>query len=548
LTTREYAAERRPGERSYRRVALDLAANLPHAFRTLAERRAAEKRQTARPERAQGPTREELVLALHERREACPNPEARQRIIAIEGAMKPSPRARPQRGPLSDEELWALEEQLSTGSAVGVFDHLESIEKRSGRSPATSYLRGRASLLLGREPARTIAERAGALAMSMTAFAECELLAAEAWLAAGEVRRAMPFARNLVESANVHEDLRARAAKILDAVDPSRGPAPPVPSTLPPPAPDSSDPVIFLGQRSISDELRIHVDQPFSSLPPSPLHSSPPRGVFEPEIGKSLPSSAAPRLAVEQLDAKEEPPSSPIALIATPRPPRSGAPGKAELSSPPRTSVREGPMPSFLPTSRRAHEGTPNLMRGGSQPPFRSDSPGAHAHIPKAPRSPVGAEGELVATLALPPGLTGLQAPQGTLPGSVLDARVQFTYLSRELAREYEEDLGIVLRVDLASLEAMQAELLERFPDRVVTTAGQALDVQKHGALLSEILARSFRAFWVDIAPSELGYWAMVVPPETRVWPFGRILRFIAMQHKERDLVAYYLELAARAQ
>jgi hypothetical protein len=35
-------------------------------------------------------------------------------------------------------------------------------------------------------------------------------------------------------------------------------------------------------------------------------------------------------------------------------------------------------------------------------------------------------------------------------------------------------------------------------------------------------------------------------PPEpTRVWPFARVLRFVAMGHKERDLVAYYLELEA---
>jgi hypothetical protein len=39
----------------------------------------------------------------------------------------------------------------------------------------------------------------------------------------------------------------------------------------------------------------------------------------------------------------------------------------------------------------------------------------------------------------------------------------------------------------------------------------------------------------------------MLVPPATRVWPFGRILRLIAMQHRERDLVSYYLELTARA-
>jgi hypothetical protein len=149
--------------------------------------------------------------------------------------------------------------------------------------------------------------------------------------------------------------------------------------------------------------------------------------------------------------------------------------------------------------------------------------------------------------LALPPGLTGAPAPLESLPSSVLDARVQFTFLARELGREYREDFGIVLSTDLPSVEAMQAQLLERYPDRTIHSMEEALDVKKHGALLSEILARNFGAFWVDVAPADLGYWAMVVPPDTRVWPFGRVLRLIAMQHRERDLVAYYLELQSRA-
>jgi len=147
----------------------------------------------------------------------------------------------------------------------------------------------------------------------------------------------------------------------------------------------------------------------------------------------------------------------------------------------------------------------------------------------------------------MPPGLTGSPAPLETLPSSVIDARVQFTFLARDLAREYQEERGATLRVDLASIEAMQAYLFERYPKGRITTVEEAVDVRKHGALLSEILARTFDAFWVDIAPSDFGYWAMVVPPDTRVWPFGRILRLIAMHHKERDLVSYYLELQARA-
>jgi hypothetical protein len=39
----------------------------------------------------------------------------------------------------------------------------------------------------------------------------------------------------------------------------------------------------------------------------------------------------------------------------------------------------------------------------------------------------------------------------------------------------------------------------------------------------------------------------MSVPPGTRVWPFARLLRYVAMGPKERDLVSYYLELKWRS-
>jgi len=202
-------------------------------------------------------------------------------------------------------------------------------------------------------------------------------------------------------------------------------------------------------------------------------------------------------------------------------------------------------------TLRQAQWTPEGLMQGASLPPYRSDSPGLHEHIPKAPKVAnvpgTSREPERIATLALPPGLTGTPAPIETLPTSVIGARVQFTFLARELAREYRAELGVELRIELRCIETIQEQMLQRYPEGKISTVEQANDVLKHGALLSEILARTLDAFWVDIAPSDLGYWAMVVPPATRVWPFGRLLRLIEMQHNERDLVAYYLELQSRA-
>ena len=52
-------------------------------------------------------------------------------------------------------------------------------------------------------------------------------------------------------------------------------------------------------------------------------------------------------------------------------------------------------------------------------------------------------------------------------------------------------------------------------------------------------------AEWVDVAPSDLGYWAMSIPTgegrARRVWPFGRVLRVIA--GADDDLAGYYRKL-----
>ena len=186
-------------------------------------------------------------------------------------------------------------------------------------------------------------------------------------------------------------------------------------------------------------------------------------------------------------------------------------------------------------------------MHGASLPPYRHESP--PPLLPKAPLLPRlgGGADELAEHLPLPPGLGGEQRSLDVLPTSVLEARVQFTLLARELGLDYRLKRGIELRADVSGIEAMQSVLLESFPDHVVRTNDEAYELRRHGALLSEILSRRLDAEWLDISPNELGYWVMIVPPDTRVWPFGRIARLIAMGHKERDLVSYFLELSARA-
>ena len=187
----------------------------------------------------------------------------------------------------------------------------------------------------------------------------------------------------------------------------------------------------------------------------------------------------------------------------------------------------------------------PRFRRG--RPPFKVESPAPA--FPKAPLLPrvETSEPELAEHLSLP---GGIQAPArlalDALPKSVLEARIQFTMLSRELGFDYRLKRGVELRADVRGIEAMQSYLYEAYPDHVVRTADEAHDVRRHGAFLGEILARTLDAEWMDIDAPDLGHWSMVVPPDTRVWPFGRVLRLVQMGHKERDLVSYFFELQSR--
>lgn len=205
--------------------------------------------------------------------------------------------------------------------------------------------------------------------------------------------------------------------------------------------------------------------------------------------------------------------------------------GPPDLSHP---ALREVPTPTL------SHE----FMRGATRPPSIDGAP--PPGFTKAPLFPPSdlATAELAEQLSLPAGLVGTLTD--ALPRSVLEARIQFTLLSRELGQKYRATKNLDLRADLSGIEHMQAYLFDRFSKRRVETPEAARDVQLHGAFLSEILSRRLAAEWVDISAEQLGHWEMMIAPNTRVWPFGRVARLIAKGHKERDLVAYFLELQGK--
>jgi hypothetical protein len=531
LTTVHLMKERRAGERSYKRIGFNGVAQIGEALGNLSGAPSSRE-----PRRARSVL--ELVQSLRDR------PLLPERFTQIEQALasaKPPPR-----GPLADPEIWAIDAALAAGETEGMVARIEAVEKARGRQPATIYLRCRASLLLGTEPPRAIGERLAQLAISHS-FPELEVLAAQAWLAAGESARALPFARSIAENPAAPSKLREIAEDIVAAVPHgSRRTLPPnegAPHSVPPmPGPARSMPP--------SGAARQTVPPPFGA----PLESDRSSNDFEWE---DLPVPE-PRPAVAPITQTARPPAPSLTPPPMPETSRVDVGQERHGSSIPPVlgfaSHRAAAPPAQTkppPATRRAGfvsappHGKP-LMRGASQPAFRSDMP--PVDIPRAPNLPrfEPRPAELAETLSLPPGLHGLIAPEDTVPATVAEARVQFTHLARELGREYRERFGVELWTDLRGIETMQTVLRDDFKDRTIANASEAIRVRRYGAFLSEVLARTLGAEWVDIAPSELGYWAMTVPPSTRVWPFGRVLRLIAMGTKERDLVSYYLELQAR--
>ncbi len=809
LSTDAWTKHRKPGERTHKRPSLAATRPLSKALADLAGH-------NPQPNVREQLARADVIAFVRARADSSPDDEdacalyaSLERAVAVRDA--------PDRGPLADPELWAIETRLDTDNLENILEAVEEVERTRGRTPGTTYLRARASLALHLEPPRLIAERVSALALSMTSFQELCLLAAEAWLDAGDARRAMPYARDLVDAPGVDEGLLLRAKRLLARavgaapdkhktyadsmpaapLPPSQFPKPPsmppisapdfntsqswppaksriptergdqapsVPPPLPsrarsqavdaPPRANSSGPPPFapaggpppLPRKSQAPPLPTSYKLPprapsLSAPPPPPPPPAPPR---PPSSPRAMParSHAPPRMPPERAPSRapplpgpaarparapeakrarrsDAPPPGPISsmpaalrqrpesasvLPSAPPPPidldlppppadasasftldlpgpetlpetqDAGGPGPApsaraedsttasqrpsrrrsmgvvsvETRAPPaydpraepdstepetaartlsgRTSRKEisdketlrgkaleesrwnarssdvpppprlpnadaharptpmrPPSPRPPPPSAREAMRTPVLdaelpvestahvartlerekdiqrhgssapppaysMHGASLPPYRLENP--PPLLAKAPLMPKlgGAADELVEHLPLPAGLgNDPRSYEQALPKSVLEARVAFTLLARELGLDYRLKRGIELRADVSGLEAMQSVLLESFPDHLIRTSDDAYELRRHGALLSEILARRFEAEWIDISPNELGYWAMIVPPDTRVWPFARIARLIEMGHRERDLVSFFFEVQGRA-
>jgi hypothetical protein len=508
LSTSQLTFLRRPGERTFRRVGLLDPLTLLDALANLTSRRT---RPPGLAAADPGPGRPEIVSWLRER--ARQAPAAKERLRELELAL--GIREPPARGPLAESALWNVETKLARGETAGILDQIDAIEQRRGRMPGSIYLRERASLMTGNEDPRAIAERVSALSTSMAAFDELQLLAARAWLAAGDARRARAFARDLLENAGADDVLRMQAHEVLEAAGASSAAdLAPVRSKSPAAAGDPS-------RRTPRESPRAPRLEPPSSASPSPLSNVP-----------------TPR-----------PPTD----LAIPLPPR--APSGTEvtpLDSVPPVMARTNTRPGFPTAPHQVTVAASTLVPGASTlPPYRVEPRGERAWS-APPLDPVDLEH--LAALSLPAGIRGeARTEEEEAPRTPSAARLSCTMLARELGKVLQDRHGVDLRNDLEGLETAQRYLREALADGLVRTPEEHREVMRQGGFVSELLARHLGARWVDLESSEANRWAMLIPSRSRsdevarVWPFARVLRFVAMGHKERDLVSYYLELEGRS-
>ncbi|HQY60230.1 MAG TPA: hypothetical protein PK141_02460 [Polyangiaceae bacterium] len=639
LDTLEYAASQKPGTNTFTRVALHALPDLPGLLGELAGRGGG--RGARGTPVGQGKLTELLRARLHggPRFDAC--------VKAIDAV-----RAAPTAGSLASAGLWEIELLLDAGNFAAAAQKLLVVERKTGRTPVTTYLRARHELLTG-VGAEALARRLVSAANGAGAFPELLLLASEAALASADEGRARDLARRALDERSLPALLRERAVMVLQRcgsappfelaphtvyaradgpraeasprarramVDPRAeddSPPTPAPVARPPERPRPPS-VLPPPQRFITPASDLEIDRAPPSrpaLPPSPLDSAfyggPPPGASSPAapspdrtpvrpLTLSLPELAIPSRPssehdvatarpinfIDQFSPQAAPPPDAAApLRSSPPPPvltvPAGAqapaaktgetphglrvPPAAESERPPRD---DGELPGSLPPPPPAASRPPRVIdsrhptaapASSAMPPLPADATGASLPLStreeappwfgRAPAlpggDPRGAEAAEELPLPLPAGLSGATLV-AELPRTVLEARLQFTFLSRELGRLYRGARLITLRADLSGIEHMQSYLGERFASGELDAAGLA-EVRLHGAFLSEIIARRLGGEWIDIRAPHLGHWEMMVAPGTHIWPFARVARYVARGQRERDLVAYFLELQTHA-
>ncbi|HEX8790768.1 MAG TPA: hypothetical protein VF765_07435 [Polyangiaceae bacterium] len=415
LLTADATDEARSGERTWRKISLAAAQDLPRALQS-------------------------MPMLVKPSSRAADGAEVREEVLR-------NLMARSTSATTDQPRLAALATAFARGARTPPYGSLVG-----GRSDPPSLLflelRRHTDLLRGDAHLRDVAQFLTAMADRSVSTPELAVLAARAWLASGEPAHARHLAKLVVDDDAAPDSTRLVALEILDWTPVTHE------SMAPPPA--------------------------------TPIQPSP----------------------IVVLEASEDRPAPPGASLP-PTAPDTGIPDTERI-------------PRIPDTAR-----LPRIVQAPPEPMVRGRP-------------------EIVETLPLPAGLDESMLDPRASPRDAAQARIAMTRMARDLGRDYRLWYGTTLRTDVMTIDAMQRHLRRKFsagPLDPKQTSQLRSELTRHGALLSEILARRLAAEWVDLESDQPGHWAMIVPPQVRVWPIGRVYRFFRQGHREADLVAFYTEL-----
>jgi hypothetical protein len=485
LLTAPVADNGRPGERTWHHVALDGAKRLPSVLRAM--------RVPVRPpspSRDEAEVDDELLRNLRARATTSVKSPSRARGLA---ALLVNPGHAPLTGVLSAQEISREATRVGRPPSSQSRLPLEPLNPL----PLFEELRRHTDLLRGEEHLRAVAQFLSAMAERRASLPELAVLAARAWLAAGEHRYARHFAK-YADNPAAPESARIMALEILESSPATNE------SMLPPPVvPILPAPVIVISAKHESGELDWEVAHSGSLEWQEPSSEE----LFWDGSDREAPPGASLPPYSREMAPETEPEAEPET--------------RPEMEPPPRT---ERILPSIVVERIPAPRTAPPPLG-----PMRS---------------------EIVETLPLPDGAREEMLPVGAFPRNALEMRIAMTRFSREVGRDYRLFYGTTLKTDLLAIDSMQRHLARRFADGTIDEKHARLleaELTRHGALLSEILARSLGAEWVDVSSDQPGHWAMMLGSDLRIWPIGRVYRFFRQGHRESDLVAFYIDLEARA-
>ncbi|HXX68746.1 MAG TPA: hypothetical protein VEK07_16280 [Polyangiaceae bacterium] len=596
LSTSAATRERLPGERTHSRIELAGAARIPEALARLGPNPTSSEGHPGRDRRM----RRALLARVRERLVGAEaSDRLRTHVEALDTALAPRTMSL---GPLAYPQLQAIERQLATGDAQGVDQQLEELERDHGSPTGIRYLRARAALLRGDDPPRTVAELLAEIGREEPGFHQAVLSAARKWMATGQKNNARHFALLLARDPSAPDGDRLEALDILErtgtplAAVPVQPQGPTYPSTAPafprqvasPPPPAAPVPHVHPQPLTPLSTLAILQPQPIAPgvHPPQPMHpGAQPQQPIAPGVPQphptlpTLPQHPSPPPATSPLQAPQHsmpplhslppqhsmpplqpstaplqasiaplpahPSTAPVGADPSAQPPFAGYPPPANWAHTNGVAPRwDAPPPNRAPAVEEYPAEIVDWPPAGQRPPGSPfEEPAAVRHGGRMfPRYPP----ELAESLPLPAGASESTLDPQQFPKTPLQVRVAMVRCSREIGRDYRIWYGKTLRCDVLAVDAMQEHLMRCCVGRPESDETVAWEIRRHGALLSEIIARALGGVWTDVGPSEPGYWTMRVPPGIRCWPIGRVHRFVAVGSRGRDLVAYYLDLEAR--